>query len=57
MHGVKYGKAIGVIINPKASTAAPATQVCTVVTTARSGALDLRYAPRDPKVSDKTTAY
>ncbi len=57
LNAVKYSKAIGMIVNPKTSTASSVAQVRTVVTTARSGSLDLRYAPRDPKVSDKNTAH
>jgi hypothetical protein len=57
MSGVKYKKAVGFADNLKATTAPPSGHVRTVVTTAQSGSLDLRYAPRDPKVSDKNTAY
>ncbi|QDV38077.1 hypothetical protein [Tautonia plasticadhaerens] len=55
--GVKYEKAVGFSVNMHATTAPPSGQVRTVVTTAKSGSLDLRYAPREPKTFDKDTAF
>jgi hypothetical protein len=56
MAAVNYQCATGVRVNLQANTSPPGDQVRTVVTTAQKGALDLRYAPRSPKVSDKNTA-
>jgi hypothetical protein len=56
LSGVEYEKAQGVVVNLRATTIPPSGQVRTVVTTAQTGSLELRYAPRDPTVSDKNTA-
>jgi hypothetical protein len=54
---VKYQDAEGVKVSISGSTAPPSGQVRTVVTTSQEGTLDLRYAPREPKVADKNTVY
>ena len=57
LSAVKYRHAEGVKVSMTGSTAPPSGEVRTVVTTAQKGTLDLRYAPRKPKVSDKNTAH
>ncbi|MHB1561823.1 MAG: hypothetical protein ACYC61_30605 [Isosphaeraceae bacterium] len=54
---VKYQRAEGVKVSTAGSTSLPRGEVRTVVTTAQKGTLDLRYAPRRPKISDKNTAH
>lgn len=54
---VKYQAAICVKVNLQATTAPSDGHVRTVVTTAQKGMLDLRYAPRAPRISDKNTAF
>jgi hypothetical protein len=53
---VKYQQATGFKATTHASTVSGGVNVRTVVTTAQKGVLDLRYAPRSPKSSDKNTA-
>lgn len=53
----KYHAATGVNFGLQATTTPCDGQMRTVVTTNQSGTLDLRYAPRSPKLLDKNTAY
>jgi hypothetical protein len=57
LSAVKYQLAEGVKVGTAGSTSPPSGEVRTVVTSAQKGTLDLRYAPRKPKVSDKNTAH
>lgn len=57
LSAVKYQRAEGVKVSTAGSTSLPSGEVRTVVTTAQKGTLDLRYAPRKPKVSAKNTVH
>lgn len=51
-----YQQATGFNLNARGTTVPVSGSVRTVVTTTQKGMLELRYAPRSPKVSDKNTA-
>ena len=53
----KYQKADVVQTSIQGSTSPSSDHVRTVVTTSQDGTLNLRYAPRKPKTSNKNTAY
>lgn len=57
LSGVKFQPAQGFNMHVNGSTAPAIAQVRTVVTTAQTGSLDLRYAPRNAIVLDKKTSY
>ena len=51
-----YQLACGVNLGVQITKPAITQQVRTVVTRAKEGSLDLRYAPHDPKVTDVSTS-
>lgn len=52
-----YQAAKGVTVGQKSNTADPIQNVRTVVTSAKQGSIELRYAPRKPIVNDASTVF
>ncbi len=56
LEAVRYQLARNIMVGRDKSTTIHDDEVRTVVTTAMTGGLDLRYVPRRPKILRKTTA-
>lgn len=56
LSAVKYQAVQCISVSLHGSTAPKGGEVRTVVTTAQTGSLDLRYAPRTPNLSDSNTS-
>jgi hypothetical protein len=57
LSAVRYQPATGITVNLTGSTAPKDGEIRTVVTTLTTGSLDLRYAPRTPKISDNNATW
>jgi hypothetical protein len=53
----RYQTARVVTVGQKSNTAGPIQNVRTVVTSAKQGSIELRYAPRGPIVNDASTVF